>query len=63
MNVSEMKPPIRESKNVEPMKFVRVFAAPDRLKCNSVMKYKKKLTTLAINPIFSNATNPTGKKS
>lgn len=63
MNVSDMKPPTMASRNAEPMKFVRVFAAPERLKFKTVKKYRKKHTTLEINPMFSNADNPSTKEN
>lgn len=53
-----MKPPRMESKNVEPIKLVRVLAEPVRSKPITKLKYNPKLTMIAINPMFSNPNKP-----
>lgn len=55
-----MKPPTRESKKVEPIKFVRVLAELGRSKCITPKKYRTKLTMFATKPMLSNADNTGG---
>lgn len=54
-----MKPPITESKYVEPNKLVTVLAEPLKSKCILKDKYSTMLTMFATNPILSKATKPT----
>lgn len=56
--MSEMNAPMIESRKVEPMKFVTVFAAPGMLKLKFIIKYENIINTFEINPMFSNATKP-----
>jgi hypothetical protein len=51
--VSDIKAPTRESKKVEPMKFVRVLAEVDRSKSITWPKYRTMLTMFATKPMFS----------
>lgn len=51
--MSDIKPPTRESKKVEPMKFVRVLAEVDRSKSITCPKYMTMLTMFATKPMFS----------
>lgn len=58
MYVSEMKAPMIESRKVEAMKFVTVFAAPGMLKLKSFKKYVNIINTFDMKPMFSKATKP-----
>lgn len=51
--MSDIKAPTRESKKVEPMKFVRVLAEVDRSKSITLPKYRTRLTMFATKPMFS----------
>lgn len=59
--MSDIKPPIRESKNVEPMRFVRVLAELGISKSITELKYRTKLTVLATKPMLSSAMKPIGR--
>lgn len=61
--MSEIKPPTRESKNEQPMKFVMVFAAPARSKYITLMKYRNIVTIHTINAVVSNDVNPKNQRS
>lgn len=54
-----MKAPTRESKKVEPIKFVKVLAELERSKCITPIKYSTKLTMFVTKPMLSNADKTT----